>query len=144
MTLAAVAMDTPTGRVAKWFGTRAPMTLAQAVEQGALAELKLRRGTIENALADLEFFGWLDIDAGVITFTAAGRRMLAPAIAADAAAVSALVPPRVVNRFTPPLSARYIPSPLGAREGSNDYRAIPSRHLPAADAVSPTPDKEKP
>lgn len=144
MTLAAIEMDTPRGRVAKYFASRPPLTLAQAIEQGALADLRLRRDTLENLLADLEFFGYLAIDAGVITFTAAGRRMLAPAIAADAAAVSALVPPRVVNRFTPPLSARYIPSPLGAREGSNDYRAIPSRHLPAADAVSPTPDKEKP
>jgi hypothetical protein len=37
-----------------------------------------------------------------------------------------LVPPRVVNRFTPPLDRRYFLSTRGIREGSNDLRAVPS------------------
>jgi hypothetical protein len=42
---------------------------------------------------------------------------------------SPLVPPRVVNRFTPSLDRRYFLSTRGIREGSNDFRAVPSRYV---------------
>lgn len=124
--LAVVPMDTPTGRVAKWFADAGPVTLAQAVERGAVKSLRLREKTVQTALDDLVFFGWFDCAEGIYTITGGGRRMLNP----PPECCPQLVPPRVVNRFTPPISARYLPSPLGMRPGSNDYRAIPSRHLP--------------
>jgi hypothetical protein len=39
-----------------------------------------------------------------------------------------LVPPRVVNRFTPPLDRRYFVSTRGLREGSNALRDLPSTY----------------
>lgn len=39
-----------------------------------------------------------------------------------------LVPPREVNRFTPPLDRRYFLSARGTREGSNDLRDVPSKY----------------
>lgn len=39
-----------------------------------------------------------------------------------------IVPPRVINRFTPPLNPRYFVSSRGTREGSNDLRDVPSKY----------------
>jgi hypothetical protein len=47
----------------------------------------------------------------------------------DERAKSLNVPFRSVNVFTAPISKKNIPSVLGMREGSNDYRAWPSRYV---------------